>query len=383
MDGMKRFSSILMVILLIMTAAVPTFAASVAMVEKVVFRDLDSTFLYTGLGGIRFYNAGNMMDSGAFVSGSPTYGETEQFKVTASESYTDTNTYYSLPNPVDTSRLQNGRYTDYSYWIMPENKTAPGILTIEFKVAQTIDTIEFIPLPDTMTGRGVDKPFSIDVYEVGGAVQTYAVTPITENNTVQTLQIESAATPTLDVQAATYELNAGDTVNVDVVLSNITDIYAEDFTVSYDPTAFELVSETVSSAAYNIFHTDKNTSGQARYIVASNGGNNGINAESGLVTLSFKAKNFDGASDIAVTSGLVADSQGNEFTTTNLAKTFTITPALTDVNGDEIFSLGDLAIASNLFATASSVWGTYTPDVDADGQVGTTDLHMIVAEILK
>jgi len=188
----------------------------------------------------------------------------------------------------------------------------------------------------------------------------------------------------LDIEAQTYDLNAGETVEVDVKLSNATDIYAEDFTVQYDPAAFELVSEVVSDAtAYQIFHSDKATAGQARYIVASNGASYGITGDTGLLKLTFKAKNFDGQSEIKVLSGLVADKQGVELTPDCLGKMFTITGGVTDVNGDENFTLGDLSIASYLLASDSSTWGTYTPDVDINGAVETADLSLIVSEILN
>lgn len=168
-------------------------------IKKIEFTGLTATgFTYTAMGGIRFYDAsGSLISSGAIISNTRTAGETENFKVTATSTYTG-NDYYYVVYAFDTARPQTGGIgADRCYWLTSgDNQT----LTCEFKTPlTTLGKIEFVPCPDpSHTNRGVDQDFTINVYnENDNLLQSYTVTPISANDTVQTLQ-----TPELTTQDA-------------------------------------------------------------------------------------------------------------------------------------------------------------------------------------
>ena len=188
----------------------------------------------------------------------------------------------------------------------------------------------------------------------------------------------------LDIEAPNYKIPGGTEFETFTVIKSAGNIYAEDMNISYDANLFELVSAVpVDVNALKIYHEETATLGQARYIAASKGAENGLNGDSQILKLTFKAKNVDGTGDIAVASGLVANGDGTEITLACAGKTFTVTMQnLGDVNKDGKFSLGDLAIAGRLFASTSDTWGTYEPDIDANGNVEDVDLTTIVQSIL-
>jgi hypothetical protein len=160
-------------------------------IKKIIFTIPRATSLqYTAIGGVRLYDdKGVIIDSGVQVSSGTTSGETENFLTTATSSYTGSSNYL-VPFPFDTNKPQTTNiHTSNSYWLT-EDTTDPQILTIEFKTeVSKISKIEFVPRPDgSYTNRGVDADFTIDIQdETYSTFQSYTVTPIITNNTVQTL----------------------------------------------------------------------------------------------------------------------------------------------------------------------------------------------------
>lgn len=372
---MKKIVALLLIVVLTLGTMVPGFAASDVLVEKVVFKDLSTTKNNLGLGVVRFYNEGTVIESGEILSVGEFQGETDQFMVTVSSTY-DSLSMYSPPNIVNTGE-QSGQY-----WVA-ERGIKTGEVSIEFKAVKTVTDLEYTPQKTTATG--VTEPFTLEVHTTDGAVHTKTITPITEENTVQTISLSEFISDEmiLDIEADTYELKAGDTVDVNVLIKNVEDIFAEDFEVAYNTEAFELISSQVTNTDQDKIYYKSEDAGLARYIVASQGAINAINEDKALLTLTFKVKNYDGQADISVSKGLIADSQGNEYQVKCLGKTFTITGRILDVNGDEVFTLGDLAIASSLIGTQDIEWGNFTPDFDLNGSVEDIDLSEIVAMILK
>ena len=205
-----------------------------------------------------------------------------------------------------------------------------------------------------------------------------------DNSDEASVTPEATETLTLDIEASSYEITGGAEFETYVIVNNASDIYAEDINITYDTTLFELISaEVVDSNATQIYYEDAEISGQARYIVASMGLENALDGEVQILKLTFSANNVDGSGDIAVTSGLVADGDGNELVALTSGKTFTVTSAIYgDVNNDGSFTLGDLAIAGRLFSTTSESWDAYEPDIDLNGTVEDVDLTTIVQAIL-
>ncbi len=124
------------------------------------------------------------------------------------------------------------------------------------------------------------------------------------------------------------------------------------------------------------------TSETVRLIVASNGSDYALTGNQQIVRLSFKTKAAMGAGSINVSTGLVADGDGEEYAPECFGKTFTII-SVNDVNHDGEITLGDLAISARLQNTTNDLWNPYTPDVNLSGNVDTLDLQMLVSAILN
>lgn len=337
----------------------------------------------------------------------------------------------------------------------------------------TLESIEFVVRPDSgISDRGITEDFQINLYDSNDQlIDSYTVTPITDNNTVQTLVLESDTTPPGEVSitdavysdtsvtlnwenpsdpdfqnvriyregvliytssgteysdtgllpGTTYQytittvdssgnesagvsvnitteapnnqnlalvIDAQDTVQanqeftVDVVLENATDIYAEDITVRYDTALFEFVSASTAAQGLTFYYQDEGTPGQLRYILASEGQAYGINGETALVTLTFRAKNTAGTGTIDFAAGLAADNHGNEYVPALTGKDITVIAADPDVNNDGQYTLGDLSIAAYDFGLTTGDLNDEDSDVDVSGTVDDLDLTLIVDAII-
>ncbi len=214
-------------------------------------------------------------------------------------------------------------------------------------------------------------------------VRAKDVDNVSEWSQTVTVTTPDIITSELDIQADKYTMFSGEEFTADVVIRNAQGIYAEDITVNYDPAFFEYIGAApVDASALQIYHSNTSNPGTLRYIVASKGEQFGLNGDSQILRLTFKVTAARGESTITTLNGLIADGDGNEYEPLCLGKTFIITSS--DVNGDEQYTLGDLAIAGRYFNTSdSSLWGTYKPDVDVNGTVENTDLDKIVSSILQ
>lgn len=185
----------------------------------------------------------------------------------------------------------------------------------------------------------------------------------------------------LDVSSSFYEYMLGSEFSIDVDIRNAQNIYAEDFTISYDSDKFEYIGAIpVDTEAMSIYFEDTSTIGHIRYIVASNGEQYPIIGDSSIIRLTFRPRTI-GSGEIKILTGLLADGEGVESVPDCYGKTIDIYSP--DVNNDGFFTLGDLAIASRLLNSLSDTWGSYTPDVDLSGVVDSIDLENIVSSILN
>lgn len=383
---MKRILSLMLAIVLTLSAfASVNFASTnegIKEVKKVVFRGLSSNN-YTSIGGIRFYHDDNLIPSGDVITNTATYGETQFLSITASNGYwKDTDGKYYAVNAIRQDVPQLGtRYE--SYWLTDSNDQS---LSIDFKQPSIINKIEFVSRPDpNIYAHSVTENFFVDITYSDNSVITYEVIPSSENNTIQTLELTEPVyhNTSLNVVSSTTTIKAGDTIDINLVLKDAKDIYAQDFTLNFDANAFEVIDSKISDEVSNKLYYSNSTEGNIRYVVGCNGKNYGINDEKSLVTVTLKAKNFSGETIVDFKNGLVADSTGNEFTVLNNGLKFNIEGTLKDVNNTGTFTLGDLSIACYLLDSDSSTWGSFTPDVDNSGVVDTLDLSKIVEEILK
>ncbi len=186
----------------------------------------------------------------------------------------------------------------------------------------------------------------------------------------------------MDIISDKYKIGSDEEFEVEIVLKNAQEIYAEDMSLTYNSELFQFVKgEIYDSNKQKIYHAATTTPGAVRYILASNGAEHDLNNDTSILKLTFKSLK-DGQGDITVTSGKVANGMGEEFNVIGHSKTFEVLTT-SDVNHDGKFTIGDLAIASRLLGTPESSWDEFAPDVDLNGSVETLDLAKIVEKILK
>ena len=211
-------------------------------IKTVKFTGLSSTAMqYTALGGIRFYDESNILiPSGAIISNSEISAETDNFLLTATSGYAGPD--YYIANPFDTNALQTGTWENQCYWLSEnENQT----ITCEFKTPiSRINKIEFVPLPDVSL-RGVDEQFNIELWdEFDALLNTLPITPITANNTVQTVDIVIPDKITTSTGVIT---NSSAEVLIDVIFNQSTSAsyYIEYTTDDTFTTGIQTTSEKV------------------------------------------------------------------------------------------------------------------------------------------
>jgi uncharacterized protein YjdB len=170
----------------------------------------------------------------------------------------------------------------------------------------------------------------------------------------------------------------------DIVLHNVKDIYAEDFTVAYDKDLFEYVGyEDVEGL--KVFKEIKDTdNGKLRFIVASLGEENGINEDKAVVKLKFKTK-ASGKGKIDVLKTRISDNEALEkdILEENCGeKEFEI---FADVNRTGDFTLIDLGIDAYYYG--KNVDDTdktkYDADVIFNGVIDAADLIEIAEQMIK
>src|SRR5690606_9788576 len=135
----------------------------------------------------------------------------------------------------------------------------------------------------------------------------------------------------------------GQQFTADVVLKNVSNIYAEDFTVKYDNTLFDYLGyETVTG--YEVYNQPIDEDGTIRFIVASQGMDYGITGEKTYIKLKLQAK----AVGVGITDALkcrIADTE-SEFDLIDEAcgEDTVIVVDNQDVNRSGEYTLLDLAI---------------------------------------
>lgn len=177
----------------------------------------------------------------------------------------------------------------------------------------------------------------------------------------------------------TYETDQ--IIDVDVVLSNVNDIYAEDFTITYDPDAIQFEYYMANNSPCEIYHIERNL-GSVRFIAASKDKYSAVNGSANIISLKFRVKYKNGGSWIRA-YGKVANSKGQEGSVNCYGRYIMTRAKIQDVNGTGTFTIGDLAIAASHRGDNSYIAYPFRPDVDRSYIVDDKDLRLIVSEILK
>ncbi|MFD1905023.1 cohesin domain-containing protein [Paenibacillus rhizoplanae] len=132
-------------------------------------------------------------------------------------------------------------------------------------------------------------------------------------------------------------------------------IYAEDFEVKYDKEHLQYLGfEEVTG--YKAYNKPVDQNGAVRFVVASQGEEYGINEDTVVVKLKFKAK-AKGTAVVDSTKARIADTEEEYDLETDNCLEDSIIIEATDVNKSGTFTLVDLAIDARYFKY-------FAPDVD-------------------
>lgn len=155
-----------------------------------------------------------------------------------------------------------------------------------------------------------------DINVKNGTTYYYVVTAVRDNiesnNSIEVQATPQASTATLNIEAIKDKVLLNETFTVQTVLENVYSIYAEDFTIQYDKTRFQLIKvEAVDHMG--VLHNEVITDDTIRLITASLGKAHGINDKGTLVNLTFKAVGL-GKGKVDVIKGKIADNGTTETT---------------------------------------------------------------------
>ncbi|WP_312886638.1 glycoside hydrolase family 3 C-terminal domain-containing protein [Paenibacillus foliorum] len=159
-------------------------------------------------------------------------------------------------------------------------------------------------------------------------------------------------------------------------------VYAQDLTLSYDPTKVEFVDAQSSKTGLSVVSKNVTEPGKVRIMLASLGASNAIKTDGDLLTLQFKAKSAAQSASTTITLAniIVADGSGNEAQLAKASQKVLITVTQGDLNGDGKVTIGDLAIVAAAYGKTSSSpdWAlAKLADVNNDGKVDIIDLASV------
>ncbi|WP_246061828.1 cohesin domain-containing protein [Paenibacillus oralis] len=205
------------------------------------------------------------------------------------------------------------------------------------------------------------------------------------SNEVAATPAAALADPTLYVTIDDEKVVVGQEFVANISLKNVENIYAEDFTINYDTGLFEFVGyEEVTG--YKVYNDPVDKNGSIRFIIASQGKDYGINEDTVIVKLKFRAI-ATGTGDVDALKGRIADIE-REFDLDEencLLDTVTVEEApLVDVNKSGEYTLVDLAIDGYYYGKAAADTDTVLHNADQiiDGYVNDGDLVYIVSQML-
>ncbi|WP_341347141.1 cohesin domain-containing protein [Paenibacillus sp. FSL H3-0469] len=272
--------------------------------------------------------------------------------------------------------------------------------SLSSRIPVTYSGVKKITVSASGTDTGYIYLYSLELY---GALQTPVSTPTATTTPVPTATPTPTVTPTptatpeptpsptstpaleptLDVAIAPEKIGLGKEFTADISLKNVKDIYAEDFEVKYDKEHLQYLG-FVEVTGYKVYNKPVDQNGAVRFIVASQGEEYGINEDTVVVKLKFKAK-AKGTAVVDATKARIADTEEEyDLETVNCLEDSVIIEA-TDVNKSGTFTLVDLAIDARYFKY-------FAPDVDpikynaqqaGDEYVNDDDLLFIVDQILN
>ncbi len=297
-----------------------------------------------------------------------------------------------------TASIDYVRINDITAPPVPNNLAATGknnttILTWDASNTATSYTVSrsvYANGPFTEIAKNIKDVTFTDTSVKAGNTYYYIVQAVNESATSVASNIASvtfeAPRSSLDVIIKPETIKVGETFTADIALKNVTDIYAEDFSLSYDPTLVEYVGYE-SVTGYKVYNETKDTPGALRFIIASQGKSFAINSDTTIVKLKFKAI-APGSAKIDALKARVADTNKEyDLETANvLEDTILIEkPRFLDVDRSGQYTLLDLSLDAFYFGmnAADTNKDLHDADQTADDKVGDDDLTYIVDQILQ
>ncbi|WP_281888374.1 cohesin domain-containing protein [Paenibacillus sp. YYML68] len=219
-----------------------------------------------------------------------------------------------------------------------------------------------------------------------GSTYYYVITAVNaggQSANSNEIAVSFTRNPTLDIVIAEDEVKVGQEISANVMLRNVVNIYAEDFTVNYDNSKFEFIGfEEV--LGYKVYNTPVDQNGQLRFIVASQGQEYGITGETTLLKLKLKAK-AEGMAKVDAQKCRIADTQKEfDLPADDCGEDSLLIEGFFDVNRSGEYTLLDLAIDAYYYGQlASSTPTSYNTNQSGDERILEEDLQFIVTQLLE
>ncbi|MBP1962788.1 Ig-like domain-containing protein [Paenibacillus aceris] len=273
-------------------------------------------------------------------------------------------------------RVKQGQTTALTATVLPANASNKNVTWSSSD--STVASVESVGGKGIVTGLKAGTA-TITATSVDGAIQA------TSQVTVEAAVPSSAETTLSSVSS----VHAGSDFVVRLGLGNVTSqVYAQDLVLSYDANLVDFVSVKSVKDKVSLVET-KNTAGQLRFILASQGSGNAVTGDAQMLEVTFRAKSISQSANavINVSSATLADGTGVETTAALSTVGVNITVGVQgDINHDGKISIGDLAFAAAHYGktTSSADWQEVkAADVTGDGSIDISDLAAIAAKILE
>ncbi|OXM84621.1 fibronectin type III domain-containing protein [Paenibacillus rigui] len=229
--------------------------------------------------------------------------------------------------------------------------------------------------------------YFVDANVTPGTTYYYVVSAVNESgesaNSNEVSLTPVALDPSLNVIIAEDKVKVGQEFIASIDLKNVKNIYAEDFTIKYDNTLFEFVGfEEIPG--YKIYNQPAAQNGSIRFIVASQGKDNGISDEKVFLKLKLRAK-AAGTGKVDATKCRIADTEKEfDLLEANCTEDTVTVEGPKDVNRTGEYTLLDLAIDGYYYGELASNAdpSKYDANQAGDEYVKDEDLVYIVNQML-
>lgn len=256
-------------------------------------------------------------------------------------------------------------------------------------------------------GRFMAIPLTVNLQEGTNTIKFMKSEGFYELDYVVVRPLEvKAPEPTLPAVASLSGPDAvqvNQTFDLEMGIANVTQsVYAEDITVTYDPTQVEYMGAEALTEGFALVGESKST-GQVRLLMAKVGK---VDLDGSLLKLKWKAKSIPSTANtvISLSNVIIADQHGVETTLDTARHTMKLTvpivnvdptddtdttvptPLLGDLNNDGKYTSDDLDILARFYGllSSSASWEQLKNlDFNHDGQIDLVDLAAIAQMITQ